>query len=162
MEHYDFANTPDKNAVETLCKRLVLEGKIEAGAAKKMRIDTLLRFAGTKLYARMQSAELAGTLKKEQPFVIGMDSGEVRDDWPSGELIMVQGIIDAFFEEGGELVLVDYKTDRVPEGEEPYKIFSKRYGKQMELYARALEQLTGKEVKEKIIYALGVGKEFLM
>lgn len=162
MEHYDFVNTPDKNAVKMLCERLVLEGKIEGGAAKKMRMDTLLKFAGTKLYARMQAAELAGTLKKEQPFVIGMDSGEVREDWPSGELIMVQGIIDAFFEEDGELVLVDYKTDRVPEDEDPYKMFANRYGKQMELYARALEQLTGKRVKEKIIYALGVGEEFLM
>lgn len=162
MEHYDFVNTPDKNAVEMLCERLILEGKIEAGAAKKMRMNTLLRFAKTKLYSRMQKAELAGVLRKEQPFVIGMDSGEVREDWPSGELIMVQGIIDAFFEEDGEIVLVDYKTDRVPEGEEPYKMFSNRYGKQMALYARALEQLTGKKVKEKIIYALGVGKEFLM
>ena len=162
MEHYDFVNTPDKNAVKLLCERLVSEGKIEAGAAKKMRINTLLRFAGTKLYARMRKAELAGTLKKEQPFVIGMDSGEVREDWPSGELIMVQGIIDAFFEEDGELVLVDYKTDRVPEGEDTYSMFSNRYGKQMELYARALEQLTGKKVKEKIIYSLGVGEEFLM
>ena len=162
MEHYDFANTPDKNAVKMLCERLALEGKIEGGAAKKMRMDTLLSFAGTKLYERMQKAELAGALRKEQPFVIGMDSGEVREDWPSGELIMVQGIIDAFFEEGGELVLVDYKTDRVPEAEDSYKMFANRYGKQMELYARALEQLTGKRVKEKIIYALGVGEEFLM
>ena len=65
---------------------------------------------------------------------------------------MVQGIIDAFFEEDGEIVLVDYKTDRVPEAEDPHKMFANRYGKQMELYARALEQLAGKKVKEKIIY----------
>lgn len=162
MEYYDFVKTPDKTAIKLLCERLTQEGKLESGAAGRMRTDKLLAFAETKLYERMQKAEAAGTLRREQPFVIGMDSGKVRKDWPSGELIMVQGIIDAFFEENGGLVLVDYKTDRIKPDEDSHKVFMNRYGKQMELYAHALEQLTGKKVKEKIIYSLGEGKEFLM
>lgn len=162
MEHYDFVHMPDKESLQRLCESLVEAGKLEKGVAVKLRVSALLAFSKTKLYGRMRSAEINGTLKREQPFVIGMDSGEVRKDWPSGELIMVQGIIDAFFEEDGELVLVDYKTDRVPEGKEACKMFSDRYGKQMELYAEALEQLVGKKVKEKIIYAFGTGEEFLM
>ena len=31
----------------------------------------------------------------------------------SDELVVIQGIIDAYFEEDGELILVDYKTDRI-------------------------------------------------
>ena len=33
-------------------------------------------------------------------------------DWDSDERILIQGIIDAWFEEDDGLVLVDYKTDR--------------------------------------------------
>ena len=68
--------------------------------------------------------------------------------------MLVQGIIDAYFEEEGELVLVDYKTDRVSEEQE----LTDRYKVQLDLYERALEQITGKKVKEKLIYSVSLRK----
>ena len=68
---------------------------------------------------------------------------------------MVQGIIDAYFEEAGELVLVDYKTDRVESGKE----LVDRYRVQMEYYTKALEQALGKKVKEVVLYSLALGEE---
>ena len=67
---------------------------------------------------------------------------------------MVRGIIDAYFEENGEIVLLDYKTDFVND-ENKEKVIS-RYEKQLELYSEALEKLTGKRVKEKCIYLFGI------
>ena len=64
-------------------------------------------------------------------------------------LVVVQGIIDAFFEEEGELVIVDYKTDAVRSAGE----LRKRYQVQMDLYQEALERITEKKVKEKILYS---------
>lgn len=40
-------------------------------------------------------------------------SASLLDDSWKDETILVQGIIDAYFTEDGEIVLVDYKTDRV-------------------------------------------------
>ncbi len=60
----------------------------------------------------------------------------------SDERILIQGIIDAYMEEEGQLVLVDYKTDFLKEGQE--SVLSDRYGIQMEYYRRALEQITAK------------------
>ena len=37
----------------------------------------------------------------------------------------------------------------------------KRYGIQLDYYAKALEQLTGKTVKEKIVYSFALGKEIM-
>ena len=71
---------------------------------------------------------------------------------------MVQGIIDMYFEEEDGLVIVDYKTDAVKTAEE----LVKRYKLQLDLYARALEQITGKKVKEKWIYSFALGKEILL
>ena len=66
-------------------------------------------------------------------------------------------MIDAYFEENDEIVLVDYKTDRVPEdgGE---AVLLRRYEKQLELYADAITRACGIRVKEKIIYSFALNK----
>ena len=67
---------------------------------------------------------------------------------------MLRGIIDAYFEENGEIVLIDYKTDFANE-ENKLDILNK-YKKQLELYSEALTNITGKKVKEKCIYLFGI------
>ena len=64
----------------------------------------------------------------------------------------MQGIIDAYFEEDGELVLVDYKTDSVVKEQE----LIDRYKVQLDLYENALHQITGLKVKEKLIYSVSL------
>ena len=59
-----------------------------------------------------------------------------------------------------EIVLVDYKTDRVKRGQEQKLI--NLYHVQLEDYAQALERMTGKRVKEKIIYSFTLQKEILL
>ncbi|MDO5574953.1 MAG: PD-(D/E)XK nuclease family protein, partial [bacterium] len=85
----------------------------------------------------------------------GVDADQVYPGMDPGETVLVQGIIDAYFEEDGELVVVDYKTDRVTTGEE----LVGRYRMQLDYYAQALEQLTGKHVKEKLIYSFALRRE---
>ena len=74
----------------------------------------------------------------------------------SDELVVIQGIIDAYFEEDGELILVDYKTDRIGQGEESKLI--ERYRTQLEDYALALERMLHKKVKQKYIYSFALQK----
>ena len=73
-------------------------------------------------------------------------------------MMLVQGIIDAYFEEDGELVLVDYKTDHVESGAE----LISRYKVQMEYYTKALEQALDKHVKEVILYSLSLNEEVIL
>ncbi len=68
----------------------------------------------------------------------------------SDELVVIQGIIDAYFEDDGELILVDYKTDRTWSS----RVLLDHYKRQLDYYERALTQLTGKKVREKWIYSL--------
>ena len=75
----------------------------------------------------------------------------------SEELVLIQGIIDAYLEEPEGLVLIDYKTDHVPAGlPRGAKLLTDRYRIQLDYYARALTQLTGKKVKERIIYSMAL------
>ena len=75
------------------------------------------------------------------------------------ETVLVQGIIDAYFVEDGEIVLVDYKTDRVNEAHE----LVDRYKTQLDLYADALGRIfsagdKNAEIKEKLIYSFRLQK----
>ena len=76
------------------------------------------------------------------------------DGSASEEMLLVQGIIDVFFEEEDGIVLLDYKTDRVREAEE----LIRRYRRQLELYGEALERTRGKRVKERYLYSFALGE----
>ena len=73
----------------------------------------------------------------------------------STEKVILQGIIDAFIMEEDGIILVDYKTDRVKDGEE----LRNRYQKQIDLYSEALEQILGKKVKRRVLYSFSLGEE---
>ncbi|HHW47664.1 MAG TPA: helicase-exonuclease AddAB subunit AddA [Clostridiaceae bacterium] len=72
------------------------------------------------------------------------------------ETILLQGVIDCFFEEDDGIVLIDYKTDYVPNG--GTDIIKKRYEPQIEYYSKALARMTGKKVKERYIYLFWNGE----
>lgn len=120
---------------------------------KKIRI-----FLQSKLAERMRKAEAENSLKREQPFVLGIGADSMHCGLPAEETVLIQGIIDAFFEEDGGLVVVDYKTDKVSEAAE----LVRRYQVQLDYYTQALERLTGKKVKERIIYSFALGREILL
>lgn len=117
----------------------------------KNLVDTgmIWEFLQSGMGKRMAKAQAAGMLHKEQQFVMGVPAREV-GPVDSGELVVIQGIIDAYFEEDGELVLVDYKTDKTRSS----RILLEHYKRQLDYYERALSQMTGKKVREKWIYSL--------
>lgn len=110
---------------------------------------TLCTFLESPLAKRMQQAAKAGKLYREKPFVMGEKAKEVLEDSHSEEMVLIQGIIDVFFEEDGEMVLLDYKTDRIKEEKE----LADRYRAQIELYRGAIERATEKPVKEQLLYS---------
>jgi len=71
------------------------------------------------------------------------------------EKVILQGIIDAFIMEEEGIILVDYKTDRVKDGEE----LRNRYQKQIDLYSEALGQILGKKVRRRVLYSFSLGEE---
>ena len=105
----------------------------------------------------MSAAAGKGKLWREQPFVLGVDADQVYPGF-SGEpgsqekeVILVQGIIDAYFEEKDGIVVLD----KVKSAEQ----LKERYHAQLEYYAQALEGLLEKPVKEKIIYSFTLREE---
>lgn len=115
----------------------------------------ILAFLSTDLGKRMGKAFARNELMREKPFMMGVSASFLDEKFPSDEMVLVQGIVDAWFIEDGEIVLMDYKTDKVSEDKE----LVDRYKIQLDLYKRALEAATQKKVKEVYIYSFTLGKQ---
>lgn len=155
LELLDFSEEYNEEYLEQKAARLMAEGKLSREMAESINVRDILGFLQSSGGRRMRRAALHNLLRKEQPFVLGIDADEIYPEENSEEMILVQGIIDVYFEEDGQLVVLDYKTDKVKSGFE----LKEKYHAQLDYYAQALEQLVGKEVKEKIIYSFTLGEE---
>lgn len=155
LELIDLKRINNFDDVKKELQRLVEEKYVNQSDIKLLKLDYINKFVFSKIANRMKQAESANKLYKEKQFVIGIKASEVMHNIDSNELILIQGIIDVFFEEDGELVLLDYKSDLVSNEEQ----LIKRYKVQLEYYRKALEQMLNKKVKEMIIYSLPLGKE---
>lgn len=133
-------------------------GRLTEEMSACIRFRDILRFLTCRSGRRMSAAARAGRLYREQPFVMAVDACEIYPEDRSGEKILVQGIIDVYFEEADGLTVLDYKTDRVKTAGE----LKEKYHAQLDYYAEALEKLTGKPVKEKIIYSFTLGEEIIV
>lgn len=74
-----------------------------------------------------------------------------------GERVLVQGVLDCLFREGGKLILLDYKTDRVKPGWGVEQL-TVHYRFQLDFYARAVEEMLGEPVHEKWLYFFDAGE----
>ncbi len=162
MERLDFAAVPDgadaaqladwvRASVETECAA----GRMDAADADWIDPAAIARFFTTDLARRMTAAAADGHLVAEQPFVMNVPAVRVQPEADPDREILIQGIIDAYWEEADGMVLLDYKTDRVRTPEE----LATRYQAQMELYAEALSRrFPEKRVQEVWIYSFHLNR----
>lgn len=157
MATIDFASTGSGKEIRQAVQDLVKSGRLREEELPVLDYQRLHGFFSSRLGCAMKDAYSGGRLHREQPFVMGKPVREIFPDRTEEDIILVQGIIDAYFETEEGIVLMDYKTDSLRPGEEP-KLVS-RYQEQMRLYGRALEDMTGQPVRECILYSFSLGKE---
>ena len=119
--------------------------------------EKLKKFLDSPLGRLFAKAYKENTLYREQHFMQEVEYEKLfpEDGGDNVEKVILQGIIDAFIMEEEGIILVDYKTDRVKDGEE----LRNRYQKQIDLYSEALEQILGKKVKRRVLYSFSLGEE---
>lgn len=162
MEIIDNSYIDCKEKACEVTEKIYDEGRIPAELKTILTADKLWSFANSSIGVRMRQAHQRGQLYKERKFVVGvpadfaLGSTDEIETKSVDDKIVVQGIIDAYFEEEDGLVLVDYKTDKVDEGKE--EVLAQRYKTQMDYYSRTLCQLTGINVKEIYLYSFALDK----
>lgn len=155
MENLDYSK---KDELEIQLEELISCGKMSEEEGKTLCLNDIRTFLETESGKRMERAALSGCLRRERPFVLGIPADHIREEWDPQETVLVQGIIDAYFIEDGQITVLDYKTDRVMSSEE----LVMRYHAQLDYYALALERLTGCHIKDKIIYSFHLGEDIIL
>lgn len=143
-----------KNRLEEFLQRETVSLRLTEEYAKAVSLPKILNFLEQELAYRMWRAQEQGLLYREQPFVLGIDAKRLDPDLPEGEKVLIQGIIDVFFIEDGEIVLLDYKTDVIDSLEALWN----RYNVQIQYYEEALTKLMQMPVKERILYSFYLEK----
>lgn len=143
-----------QNRLQEFLQRETISLRLTEEYAKAVSLPKILNFLEQELAYRMWRAQEQGLLYREQPFVLGIDAKRLDPDLPEGEKVLIQGIIDVFFIEDGEIVLLDYKTDVIDSMEALWN----RYNVQIQYYEEALTKLMQMPVKERILYSFYLEK----
>ena len=144
--------------IRTVIEECKADRRLSEEYAAAINVYKIRAFLQTPLAARMAKAARSNRLHREQPFVLGLSANRLNTDFPEDETVLIQGIIDVYLEEEDGIVLADYKTDLVKDPKE----LILRYRVQLDYYEEALVRLTGKCVKEKLIYSFGLEQEITL
>ena len=146
MEHIDFATPATLEAVEEAIAVMQSRKMLTDLQAEAVDRELVVRFLASPLAQRIRAAE---KVYREYRFALLVDAA-MYDPSAAGEEMILQGVADCVLVEDGQLVVVDFKTDRVRDDEVAAR--SESYRPQLEAYAHALSQVLEMPVKEKIVY----------
>lgn len=158
MRHLDFARCDTSDMIATQICEMVDRELLRQEEADAVDTAWILDFCRSPLGVRVREA---ADCRRELPFLMALPAGTAAPAYTGcDEPLLIQGIIDCCFLEGDAWVLLDYKTDAVPDGD--IAAATARYRDQIGLYRQALVKLTGKPVKEAYLYFFKAGKAVKM
>ncbi len=158
MEYADFHGKYDGEGLDALLEEMLKKGRLSEKEIMSIRKNELLGFFASPLAERIRKGAV---VEKERPFAMLVAAKELflEEGYQNVEdMVLLNGIIDCYFMEGDNVILLDYKSDRIFDEE----TLRRRYKVQLQLYQRALEQALGKTVTEVYIYSFAMGREILV
>ncbi|MBQ3817447.1 MAG: PD-(D/E)XK nuclease family protein, partial [Clostridia bacterium] len=151
MQFFDFSKAKDiDREIDRLCEwQFITEQEAQCVNKKALKA-----FFESKLFDRIKNSDM---VKREMRFLTEMPASLLNNEFDSEENIIVQGAVDLCFEENGEIVVLDFKTDRVSSLDD----LKTAYSEQLEIYSIACEKIFSKPVKQRILYSFNLGKEIV-
>lgn len=164
MQKVDLSRVSTIEEIKVQLKEFVNRELLSKEEYKVINPYKVKKFFISKLGERMLSAYNRGDIVyRELPFYTEIDVHRIDPDLPKeveGDKVRLQGVIDSFFYEDNEVILLDYKTDYVEQGNEEELI--NKYRMQIQYYKEALEKITKTKIKECYLYSFYLEKEILV
>lgn len=152
LQYIDYEKTGSEQEIREELARLTAARFLSPRQAEAVDTGSILRLFSSPLGKRIMSADAR---KREFKFSL-LCPAEKFFPGGEGESVLMQGVIDCMIEENGELTIIDYKTDRVSSDAAVER--AQTYSKQLEAYAYAAQRMTGKPVRECVLYFLYSGE----
>ena len=168
MEHVDLSRAGSDTDLSSELERLVRIGRFTAAEATILDLGALVRFWAGPLGTQIRRS--GADVRREVPFTLRLDVADLRGlgfapapGLADDEFVVVQGVVDLVFLGMDSAWILDFKTDRLPEGEATAsaKIACKAddYRPQLAVYALAVERLLGRPVTAGWLHFLASGAE---
>ena len=154
LQYMDFAQTASEEAVRNEIERMRKARYLSDREAEVVDAGAIVGLFRSPLGRRMLAADM---LRREFKFSLLCPADELLGAAADDE-VLLQGVVDCLIEEDGALVVIDYKTDAIRTDEQ---LEERRalYTPQLRAYAKAMERIFKKPVKECVLYFLSMGKE---
>lgn len=153
MQYADY--TAATESIEAELDRLVENGMLTDAEAAVVDKKSVSAFLNGKLAKRILNAE---KVYKEYAFTVALPLAEMNPEIPldeaQGESVIIEGVVDCAFIENGELVIVDFKTDKAADE----SVLINNYREQLSIYRRCLSEVMGLSVKQTVIYSFSLQK----
>ncbi len=154
MQKLNFREDYSIEKLENLRQDLIFKNIITEEESKFINLQKVEKFLKSDIAKKIKSSKI---VEKEKAFCMKIPAKEIFEE-AKDQTILVQGIIDLYaINEKDEILLLDYKTDYIEDGNE--KILVDRYYRQLKIYKEALEEALDKKVVETYIYSLYLNKE---
>ena len=140
-----------KNGMDAETEQLIREKRLSPAQAKMLDYDGLDAFFQSELFSRIR---VSRCVEREKMFTVCIGADFIGAS--KTETVILKGLMDLVFEENdGGITIVDYKTDRVRSP----RMLAQKYRLQMICYRKAIEEITGKRVKEAVLWSFEMGRE---
>ena len=154
MEYADYQKCKEKNGIKSEIERLINGNYMSKAMSECISINKLKKFFDSNIACEIIAAK---EFYREKKFNILLPPSlfmEIEEE--TEEKVILQGVIDCYYlNSDGEYTLIDFKTDKVKSEIE----LIDAYEFQLELYSKAIEEMSGKSVGKKVIYSFHLGKE---
>lgn len=153
MQHLNIRERLDADNIRDQIDRMIHKKLLTEKESEAVNIKMLEEFFLTDIGLRMRASDF---VKREVPFVIKKNADEIIGSLDQNDSVLIQGIIDCYFYEGDQVVIIDYKTDEIVNGDlEPVK---NEYSRQILSYKEAVEKITKRKVKACYLYLFSIGQ----
>lgn len=153
MQHIPFTRKLSEDEIKGFVEELVMKEVLTKEEALSIDIQAVKAFFDTPIGEMILQSQ---RIEREIPFSLSLPAHEVYADWQhqSDERVLLQGVIDCLIQTEQGWILLDYKTDKLPEKitEESIKKLANRYELQLSLYARAIEETWTEAIIKKYLY----------
>jgi ATP-dependent helicase/nuclease subunit A len=153
LQYMDFEKTSTETEIAGEIDRLVTRTLLTPQQGESVEVRKLLAFFTSDLGREVKHSP---TLRREFKFSLLIPCSEYYPDVEEEERLLLQGVIDCWFETENGLTVVDFKTDRVTQETLPDR--AEKYRPQIMAYSRALEEITGKPVTRRALWFFALNR----
>jgi len=147
LQYLDYEKTRNSAELTDEINRLVAHALLTPQQGQAVEVDKLLAFFASDLGLAVKAAP---TLRREFKFSLLVPASDYYPGTAEDERVLLQGVIDCWFETEDGLTVVDFKTDRVTQ--ETVFGRAEEHRAQLMAYSRALEEITGKKVTRRLLW----------